>query len=155
MKNSRTINFRDLSESWLPIRCFPSKIFLINLTTKQLHISTTTIKLLLMLYRKLENQCFVLVIKLWKFCRDGKKPIIWISLDTCAHENNTLYLKVHKLLFNLTNSINLEIGWAWAKEIQSSQQAQPESTLNQVHGPTFNTDFSQSNTWTYAETIGQ
>lgn len=39
----------------VPVRSVSSEFFLVNVTTKQLHVTTTTVKLLFMLDRKLED----------------------------------------------------------------------------------------------------
>lgn len=51
----------------LPVRCVSTKFLLVYITTHQLDVITTMVKLLLMLHRELQHQGIILVAELRVF----------------------------------------------------------------------------------------
>ena len=58
---------RDADQS-SPVWRVPTKFLLIDIATKQFHIATTAVELLLVLHRELQHQCLVLVAELGVLC---------------------------------------------------------------------------------------
>ena len=53
-----------------------TEFLLVNITSKQLDVTTTTDKLLLMIHRELQHECLLLVAELRVLRRDGIEPVV-------------------------------------------------------------------------------
>ena len=70
----------------VPVRSVSTKFHLVNIITEKLHVTTTTVKLLLVLDRELEHKGLVLVAELGELSWNGVESVVLASLNTCERE---------------------------------------------------------------------